>query len=421
MAVEEVGEPDLDRLEAAVGRLRRNPAESADARALAAEVGVGVSELHGLVQRQYHSTTTKLIGQARAAAAVGRLVAGGRAGRSLGDVAAEVGYPSAGGLERAVRRHTGLAAEEVRRLREGVGRGISMRLPRGYAAGAVLGYLGRDRESVAERVRGGRVEVAVRLAGRPAVVEMRLGRGRAEVRVRAAHRLPARAGVEALGMARRLLGLTGDPGEFERRVGRDRRLAGLIAGRRGWRIPRTRDPFDCLLWAIVGQQVNLRFAFKLRRVLFALAGEPAGGGLVAPPTPEAVAGLDAADLLRRQFSRGKAEYVLGIADAVATGALPVEEMTGWPATRIERALLARRGLGPWSTHYVMMRGFGLEDCVPVGDSGLNRGLVRFFGLAAPPGRDETLRLMEPFRPYRSYATHHLWALSGSQESPAEDE
>ena len=83
-------------------------------------------------------------------------------------------------------------------------------------------------------------------------------------------------------------------------------------------------------------------------------------------------------------------------------------MQGWPATRVEAALLARRGLGPWSTHYVMMRGFGFADCVPVGDSGLTRGLTRFFRLAAPPTGAEVLSMMEPFRPYRSFATAHLW-------------
>ena len=56
----------------------------------------------------------------------------------------------------------------------------------------------------------------------------------------------------------------------------------------------------------------------------------------------------------------------------------------------------------------MMRCFGFEDCLPVGDAGLVRGLERFFGLPARPDANATRELMHPFAPYRSWATFHLW-------------
>ena len=67
-----------------------------------------------------------------------------------------------------------------------------------------------------------------------------------------------------------------------------------------------------------------------------------------------------------------------------------------------------RGLGPWSIQYLLMRSFGFEDCVPVGDAALVNALQRFYDLDARPGPEETQRLMEPFAPYRSFAAFHLW-------------
>lgn len=401
---------DLEHVETAIGRLRRSPGTFIGPGELAAEAGVGVAALRRLVRDHFHSTPGRLIAAARGAATRQLLLSR----RPLDSIARAVGYPDQASFERAFRRYAGLSAAEFRRLRGAAE--VEITLPRRFAAGAAFAHLCRDSRSRSERRTEGGAEVAVRLGGAPAVLALELTAGgrRLGVRIELAGtgrrraRPPATAAAEALELTRRLLGLTADPAPFERWVARRPELAALVDGRRGLRIPLARDPFDCLLWAIVGQQVNLAFAYTLRRVVFELAGEPAGRGLLAPPEPAAVARLSPADLTGRQFSRGKAEYLLDAARAVAAGELPLAAMAGWPATRIEAALLARRGLGPWSTHYVMMRGFGLADCLPVGDSGLAQGLVRFFGLAARPRGAEVVRLMEPFRPYRSFATAHLW-------------
>jgi AraC family transcriptional regulator of adaptative response / DNA-3-methyladenine glycosylase II len=78
------------------------------------------------------------------------------------------------------------------------------------------------------------------------------------------------------------------------------------------------------------------------------------------------------------------------------------------ATRVERTLLAVRGLGPWSVNYLMMRSLGFSDCVPLGDTGVTSGLLRLLKLDERPDVDATRRLMAIFSPYRSLATAHLW-------------
>jgi 3-methyladenine DNA glycosylase/8-oxoguanine DNA glycosylase len=62
--------------------------------------------------------------------------------------------------------------------------------------------------------------------------------------------------------------------------------------------------------------------------------------------------------------------------------------------------------------YFLMRGAGLADCVPVGDAALGAALQRFFGLDTRPGTEETRGWMEPFAPFRTLATFHLWQTLG---------
>lgn len=184
-------------------------------------------------------------------------------------------------------------------------------------------------------------------------------------------------------------------------------IARLVEGSRGLRIQQTADAFEGLVWVIVGQQVNVSFAAICRARLAELAGTPVGD-MVAHPSADEVARLDVADLLPLQFSRRKAEYVIDTARLIASGELDLERLRTEPAQEIERTLLAVRGLGRWSVNYLMMRSFGLADCVPAGDSALGSALTNFFGLSARPDADETVRQMEVFAPHRSLATIHLW-------------
>jgi 3-methyladenine DNA glycosylase/8-oxoguanine DNA glycosylase len=282
---------------------------------------------------------------------------------------------------------------------------FTLALPGDYRAEDMLAYHGRDPLSPSERVTGSTLVKAMVVEGRVVVLELALQGGAAHCRVLAG----SGAG---LGLVRRraarMLGLGTDPAAFERFVA-GTHLERLVALRPGLRIPLTADVWESLVWAILGQQVNLAFAYALRRRLTVLCGEDAGDGLRAHPAAAAVAALDPAQLQPLQFSRAKAEYVTGLARKVAEGTLPLEQLAEGDAGSAALRLAAERGVGPWTTHYVMMRGCGFGDCVPLGDAGLTLALQRHHQLDHRPTAKETAALMAPFAPHRSLATFHLWA------------
>ena len=280
--------------------------------------------------------------------------------------------------------------------------GFSLPLPSGYRRVDLLAYQGRDALSVSERVEDHTLFKAFLVEGRARVLRLQFQRSQVQVALHPADPPGPAAMLKVHGMARRLLGLDQHPEGLEANPSHHR----LVAGREGLRVPLSLDPFEALVWAILGQQVNLAFAYALRRDLIRAFGVPAPGGLIAHPTPQSLAVLDPGVFKPLRFSRRKAEYLVLAAQRVADGTLNLDGFL--TATSAERALLALRGCGPWTAAYTLMRGLGFPDCVPVGDAGLTLALQRFFMLEARPGPAETLALMEPFAPHRSLATYHLW-------------
>jgi AraC family transcriptional regulator of adaptative response / DNA-3-methyladenine glycosylase II len=256
---------------------------------------------------------------------------------------------------------------------------------------------------VTERLEGDTYRAGVWLDATPAVLTLQFASRALQVAISAGSAFTAHALV--VGLA----GLEQDSAAFVRSA-RQLGLARLVAGRAGLRISQTPSVFDGLLWAIIGQQINFSFACLLKRRLIERTSQPLADGLYVPPPPEAIARLEPTDLLPLQFSRQKAGYLVTTARLVATGQLDLAGLRTMSATRAERTLLAVHGLGPWSVNYLLMRSLGFLDCVPLGDTGVTSGLQSLFSLDHRPDRDETLRLMRAFSPYRSLATAHLWQL-----------
>jgi AraC family transcriptional regulator of adaptative response / DNA-3-methyladenine glycosylase II len=400
-------DPDLHLLETLVADVRRRPAGFADAAALVSASGIGATKLNALFRRHHHTTPAAFLARERIRAAC-RVLAEGDAGVTGASFAA--GFESLSAFHENFRRLTAITPGEYRRL--GASDTFVLTLPDDFRAEYALRVIGRDPESVVERVEGSIAYKAVRLGGEPAVLAMEVAAGRVRCRVEAAREPDAAAMRQAHGIALRILGLTVDPAPFERRLAERADLLPLIAGRRGLRIPQTADAFEGIAWAIVGQQVNLGFAYALRRDMVRLCGDDAGRGLRAHPTAGRVAELGYDDLTALRYSRRKAEYLIDTARLAASGELPLDGFPDAPATEVERRLGAVRGFGPWSVHYFMMRACGFADCTPMGDTGLSTGLMHFFALDHRPGPDEVRALMEPFAPFRSLATFHLWMSLG---------
>jgi AraC family transcriptional regulator of adaptative response / DNA-3-methyladenine glycosylase II len=399
-------DPDLEALEELVAAVRRAPESFVDVDAVAAAAGFGRSKLHRLTRRHYHASPAALLQVARIARARELLRT---SSRRILDVGLEVGYESESAFHDNFLRVNGLSPGAYRRMTQG--RDFVLQLPLDFNSASTWRYLGRDSRSAIERVDPvrGRAWRVLRPGRRRVVVEIEQRGLQMAVRVLGAGPLAAEAMSALHDQVRRWLGLGIEARGFERRMARQKGWARLVREQRGLRIPQTPTVFEGLVWAIVGQQVNLAFAYRLRRQLAELCQRPLAEGLRAHPTASEVARLEYGDLTRRQFSRRKAEYLIDVARLVADRRWSPELLPGRAASRAGTELTAIRGVGEWTQQYVLMRSCGFADCVPVGDAGLVRALERFHGLTERPNPAATRELMQPLTPYRSLATAHLWA------------
>lgn len=170
------------------------------------------------------------------------------------------------------------------------------------------------------------------------------------------------------------------------------------------------DLFEALTWAIIGQQVNLRFACQVKRGMlerFAKHRNVSRSVFYQYPGPAELAGLDADSWRRFKCSRRKAEYIIGLAEQIQNG-FNLEELKSLSDEEIAVKLMQIRGIGRWTAEYVLIQGFGRWDALPGGDAGLLNGVKKVYGLNNKPTLNEIVSMAEKWRPYRGLATYYLW-------------
>ncbi len=179
----------------------------------------------------------------------------------------------------------------------------------------------------------------------------------------------------------------------------DARFAAAHA-RHGLPEPRIRPRgYESLLRAIVSQQVSTAAAASIWRKL-----EGQVGGLHDPARLIAV---DPEALRACGLSRQKASYAQSLAQHVADGSLPLDDLPADDEEAI-RLLSSVRGLGRWSAEIYLLFAEGRGDVFPAGDLAVQEQAGRLFLDGVRPTEKPLRELAEPWRPHRGVAALFLW-------------
>ncbi|MDE1880513.1 MAG: DNA-3-methyladenine glycosylase 2 family protein [Euryarchaeota archaeon] len=116
-----------------------------------------------------------------------------------------------------------------------------------------------------------------------------------------------------------------------------------------------------------------------------------------------------ADLRACGLSPQKMRYLRDLSERTVDGRLDLRRLRRWEDARIIEALTQVLGIGRWTAEMYLIFALGRPDVLPVDDLGVRKGFRHLYGFANLPARSTMLRLGERWRPYRSYATHYLWA------------
>jgi AraC family transcriptional regulator, regulatory protein of adaptative response / DNA-3-methyladenine glycosylase II len=330
---------------------------------------------------------------------------------SFSDVAFAAGFASLRQFNDTMREIFGRTPTELRGQKRGAPSGagtVRLRLPFRTPCdiAGVLRFLARRALTGMEESGDGCYTRSLRLPHGTGIAELRA----AEKHVACTLRLSDLRDLgSAVARLRRLLDLDADPVAIGEVLGSDPLLRNSVERSPGVRVPGAVDGLEIVVRAVIGQQISVAAARSTTERLVTELGDelphPEGGVTRLFPTAEVLAEHAAAAL---PGPRRRAETVRDVAAAVAEGRLALHP--GRDEAELRDDLERIRGVGPWTSSYVVMRVLGAPDVLLSGDLALRRGA----GLLGIPGEPAELSAhARRWSPWRSYAGVLLWEAASS--------
>ncbi|WP_432034904.1 AlkA N-terminal domain-containing protein [Streptomyces cucumeris] len=359
-------------------------------RQLNAELGAGPI---ALARAQRAHTARILLQTTRMQVAEIAFAAGFASVRQFNDTIKEIYAITPTGLREARPGHASRFGPVAPRSFYG---GVPLRLAfRGpYAAAALFDELARHAVAGVEEVvgeRGARVyRRTLRLPHGHGVAEVdeRPGDGWLECRLCLTELRDLTTATQRM---RRLFDLDADPYAVAEHLGADPLLAPLVAARPGLRSPGAADPQELAVRAVLGEQLSPEEARAHGAALVSAYGQPlatpSAGLTHLFPGTDTLAG---ATLEEPVPSAPRRAALRALVSALADGTVPLD--AGADRDQAEKELLNLDGIGSRTAGYIRMRALGDPDV-----------------LLLPPGTEVDPAAAARWRPWRSYATHHLGA------------
>lgn len=169
--------------------------------------------------------------------------------------------------------------------------------------------------------------------------------------------------------------------------------------------------FEAITWAIIGQQINLSFAYELKCALVKAYGTRhviQGREYWLFPSPDTIGALVKGDLYDLKFTNRKSEYIINVARLIAEGELSKSKLLKIRPSEVEASLTEIRGVGPWTANYVMMKCLRYPTAYPFSDVGLKNALKIRLGRKRKPTNEEIRSLGLNWLGWQAYATFYLW-------------
>lgn len=292
---------------------------------------------------------------------------------------------------------------------------------RPYNFGLALAYLRSSTAAILERIDQQRFSRALTFAGSDVIVQITstgpIDHTMLHLQL-TGEKISKDIAEKAVSWLKRTFTLDTDPLSFHKLYAHDPILGRLIQNYRGLRPVLVADPYEALIWAIIGQQVHVRFARKLKLAFVELCGRKIaydGTEYGVFPQPGEVAMLKEGSLRDIQMSHQKARTIITVSEAVAGGDLNLPELRNVDYCLACKTLMQYKGVGRWTAESVLMRGLGFPDAIPAADVGLQSIIGRTYGIGKKATEEQVRQLAERWAPWRGWAAFLWWSQLQAEE------
>lgn len=196
-------------------------------------------------------------------------------------------------------------------------------------------------------------------------------------------------------------------------------LAFLATQYSGLRLIGIPDLFEALCWSIIGQQINLTFAYKMKRAFVEQLGTSINHNenkYYQFPTPNAILSATEEALREMQLSIQKIKYIRIVAEAYENKTLNKALLLKLPDHKSRLTYLTQfKGIGEWTAQYTLMKCFRTPDAVPYGDTGISQALFNIKQIPKKGSRIDQEIVFSKFSGWQAYLVFYLWrSLSDSK-------
>ena len=167
-------------------------------------------------------------------------------------------------------------------------------------------------------------------------------------------------------------------------------------------------PFENACWAVLTQRNPMQIAQKTKHELIERYGSTLkvnGTVYSAFPEPIQIAVVDESELLKVIRNDRRTEYL--IATARAFSEVNEEFLKTAPDKEIEAWLRNIKGIGQWSATFIMVRGLGRMEYIPLTETRLLEAASKVYGHGEELSREDLKRLAERYGPWQGYWAHYL--------------
>jgi DNA-3-methyladenine glycosylase II len=141
---------------------------------------------------------------------------------------------------------------------------------------------------------------------------------------------------------------------------------------------------------------------------------------VDPFTPQQYLATSEETLRAVGLSRPKIKTLCGIAAAAIDG-FDLVAVHDLPAEQAMAAMMALKGIGPWTAEIYLLFCVGHPDIFPAGDLALQVGVQQGLGLRKRPDEKKLRKLAQKWVPWRGVAARLFWAYYRKRRDAAKAE
>jgi DNA-3-methyladenine glycosylase II len=168
------------------------------------------------------------------------------------------------------------------------------------------------------------------------------------------------------------------------------------------------SPYEAAAAFIIGHRLSIRQGRAIRQAMAKEYGDTVRVGDVsfhAFPRPQILKNISSI----KGVSPTKIPRLHGIADAALEGWLDRKVLREMPMEEALEKIRSLKGIGEFFSQGILYRGAGLADAVP-DDEVTKQAFQRAFDLPNIPDHKIVVKLAEPWRPFRMWATVllHVW-------------